>query len=58
MANHPDAVSKYRNRAEELRTFADSVHDPENRKALEEWAREYDEMAGWAAQIRQMKRVR
>ena len=58
MANHPDASTKYRNRAEELRMFAESANDPQNRKALEEWAKEYDEMAQWAAQIQRMKRVR
>ncbi len=35
-----------------------SAIDPENRKSLEDWAREYDEMAQWAAQIQHMKRVR
>ncbi len=58
MVNRPDAAAKYRNRAEELRTFAESASDPENRKSLEDWAREYDEMAQWAAQIQHMKRAR
>ncbi len=58
MANYPDAVSKYRNRAEELRAFAETATDPVNRKALEDWAKEYDEMAEWAVQIRHMDRRR
>ena len=36
MVNDRDAVAKYRNRAEELRTIADAAKDPENRKALED----------------------
>ena len=55
MLNARDAVAKYRNRAEELRSFADNAKDPDNRKALEDWAREYDEMARWAAQIKRAR---
>ena len=51
MVNNPDPVVRWRNRAEELRTFADSAKDPVNREALRDWTKEYDRMIETAAKI-------
>ncbi|HEX5279738.1 MAG TPA: hypothetical protein VFW28_06640 [Micropepsaceae bacterium] len=51
MVNNPDPVVRWRNRAEELRTFADSAKDPTNREALRDWAREYERMIAMAVKV-------
>jgi hypothetical protein len=48
MVDSPDPVIRWRNRAEELRIFADSSKDPKNREALRDWAKEYDRMIAMA----------
>lgn len=45
MLNDPDAVTRYRNRAEELRSLADSAKDDRLRADLEKRAKDYDLMA-------------
>lgn len=48
MVNNPDPIVRWRNRAEELRSFADSAQDPKNREALRDWAKEYERMIAMA----------
>jgi len=40
----PDAMTRLRNRAEELRTIAAGMKEPNTRAALLKWAEEYDRM--------------
>jgi hypothetical protein len=44
MVHNPDAILRYRNRAEELRAIADVVKAEDTRESLREWAAEYDRM--------------
>ena len=48
MVHNPDPIARWRNRAEELRMFADTAKDPKNRDALRDWAKEYDRMIALA----------
>lgn len=52
IANNLDAVTRYRNRAEELRRFANCAKDPGIRADLEDWAKEYDQMALATAELK------
>lgn len=52
MVNNPDAVLRYQNRAEELRVFATTIKDPKIRKDIEDWAKEYEEMALLAGEVK------
>jgi len=45
MAQELDRAKLYRNRAEELRTLADSTRSPEVRTELENWAQECERVA-------------
>ena len=38
MVHDPDTVTRFRNRAEELRAIAAGMKEPENREALLKWA--------------------
>jgi hypothetical protein len=42
MVHDPDYVTRLEHRAEELRTIAEGMRDPENRDALLKWAEEYN----------------
>ncbi len=51
MLHDPDTVKRYHSRAEELRSFASAIKDKQRREDIENWAKEYDQMALVAAQI-------
>ena len=55
MVNSQDAATRYRNRAEELRTIAESVTDPQRRKELERWADEYEKLIDQLAEAHRLK---
>ncbi len=51
MVNSPGPIVRWRNRAEELRSFADAAKDPKNREALRDWAKEYERMIAMADKV-------
>jgi hypothetical protein len=52
MLNDPDTVRRCRSRAEQLRNFANTLKNKKLREDVEIWAREYDQMAQLAEQLR------
>ena len=52
MVDNQDDATRFRHRAEELRTLAETAKDPKLRDGLENWAKEYDRMAEQAAALR------
>jgi hypothetical protein len=51
MLHDPDAVKRYRCRANELRSLANTIDDKQRREDFESWAEEYDRMALTAEQM-------
>ena len=52
MEHNPDRAKLYRNRAEELRTFADNTKTQELRTELEKWAEECERVADALAALK------
>jgi hypothetical protein len=51
MAGAEEIVARYSRRAEELRTIAESVRDPEYSRALRDWASTYDHLVQRAVEV-------
>jgi hypothetical protein len=51
MAEVEEIIARYTRRAEELRTIAESMRDPENSRALLDWASTYDRLVQRAVEV-------
>ncbi len=55
MISNIDAAKRYGRLADELRTMADAMKDPEDRADLENWAKRYDRLAELAMRTMPLK---
>ena len=51
MVEVEEIIARYTRRAEELRTIAESIRDPENSRALLDWASTYDRLVQRAVEV-------